>query len=48
MRQAEGSNYNKGGVKVAPSAVEAVKELNMELNMGVIMITFYAQQKQRM
>ena len=46
MRQAEGSQYNKGEEKVVMAAVEAVRELNRDLNIGVI--TFYSQQKQNL
>ena len=41
MRQAEGSHYNKGEEKVVMAAVDAVRELNRDLNIGVI--TFYSQ-----
>ena len=44
MRQAGGSSFNKTEEKVALAAVDAVRELNRELDIGVI--TYYAKQKE--
>jgi len=44
MRREDGSSYNKTEERIALAAVDVVRDLNRDLNIGVI--TFYARQKQ--